>query len=445
MPSHPEDVADVAGVREDAEVLADLEVDFKGDLEVIPGGPLRRRERLIRFCRRHRLLTGTAILLLPFALLLSYTWVQAMTKPGPESFLARNVQWMRDMHMGWLVDRVEQKYYEHEQPPDGGTPDQAIAPVGPAAEGNPVEQGRSSSSAPAPASTIPHLQPPSRLPSPAAELLPNEGEWFPAGPEMPGGLHGVYTTKVRPNAQKTSLLVFVAWIDPKLTNIKIHPGTELPGGKLATPSFIPPEQCADAILAVNGGFRFDQARGGWYSEGKEAPGKPLRDGAASLVLFKDGSVGYGMWGRDYTDADLERIDTVRQNLDLMVDNGQIVDDLDKKDWGAQLKNSYFIWRSGYGITADGALIFVGGPGLQPRDLAQTLINAGAVRGGEGDINPEWVVSNLYSVGPDGKCHGTKGLEGPEDKGGQRSSADRYLKTDTRDFIAVYRKPIPAPG
>ncbi len=129
----------------------------------------------------------------------------------------------------------------------------------------------------------------------------------------------------------------------------------------------------------------------------------------------------------------------------MVDDGQIVADLDQKDWGAQLKNSYFIWRSGYGVTRDGALLFVGGPGLQPRDLAQTLVNAGAVRGGQGDINPEWVVSNLYGVGPDGKCHGTKGLDGPEDKGGQRSSANRYLKTDTRDFIAVYRKDIPAPG
>ncbi len=405
---------------------------------------LSRRERVVGFCRRHRVLSAVAIFVAPFMVMLAYTWVQAMTKPGAESFLARNVQWLRDMHMGWLVDRVEQKYYENEQPPDGGTPEQAVAPVGPAGDGIPAGKALPATT-PAPNATIPHLPPPTRLPSPAAELLPNEGEWFPAGPELPGGLHGVYTTKVRPNAQKTSLLVFVAWIDPKLVNIKIHPGTELPGGKLETPSFIPPERCADAILAVNGGFRFDQSRGGWYSEGKVAPGKPLRDGAASLVVFKDGSVGYGMWGRDYTAADLERIDTVRQNLELMVDDGQIVADLDQKDWGAQLKNSYFIWRSGYGVTRDGALLFVGGPGLQPRDLAQTLVNAGAVRGGQGDINPEWVVSNLYGVGPDGKCHGTKGLDGPEDKGGQRSSANRYLKTDTRDFIAVYRKDIPAPG
>ncbi|MCX7620548.1 MAG: hypothetical protein N2037_06850, partial [Acidimicrobiales bacterium] len=192
---------------------------------------LSRRERIVHFCRRHRLLTGTAILLFPFVVLLTYSWVQAMTKPGAESFLARNVQWLRDVHMGWLVDRIEQKYYEHEQPPDGGTPDQAITPIGSESERREPASSSNNEAPNAPPQTLPHLTPPSRLPTPASDPLPNEGEWFPAGPELPGGLHGVYTTKVRPNAQKTSLLVFVAWIDPKLTTVKIHPGTELPGGK----------------------------------------------------------------------------------------------------------------------------------------------------------------------------------------------------------------------
>jgi hypothetical protein len=153
-------------------------------------------------------------------------------------------------------------------------------------------------------------------------------------------------------------------------------------------------------------------------------------------------VNIGQWGRDVGPADLPNIDNVRQNLELLVDNGQLSPAAmdPNHDWGALLKNIYYVWRSGFGVTKDGALVFVGGPALQPKDLAQRLIDAGAVRGMEMDINPEWVTANLYSVGPDGKCQGEKGLGGPENTGGQRQPADRYLSTDTRDFIAVFNKP-----
>ena len=396
-----------------------------------------RRERAVHWARFHRLATGAIILAIPLCILLGTTWAQAMTKPGQESFQARNVQWLRDIHMGWMVDRVEQLYYSREQPPDGGTPDQAIGPSGAAPTTVEEETSDDEEETPTTPATIPHLALPPPVATPAAEPLPDEGAWFPAGPDL-GGFHGVYTTKVRPNDQKTSLLVFVAWVDPTVTDVQIQPGLELPGGTWTNPSQIPPDRCQDAILAFNGGFRFDQARGGWYSDGRQ--GVPLRDGAASMVQYPDGRYAIGEWGRDFGEADLPGMTTVRQNLELLVDNGEPVANIDTNDWGAELANSYFIWRSGYGITADGALIYVGGPGLQPRDLAQTLINAGAVRGFEGDINPEWVAANLFSTGPDGACTGTPSLEGSQDKGGQRSPGDRYLSPDTRDFVAVYTKP-----
>jgi hypothetical protein len=47
------------------------------------------------------------------------------------------------------------------------------------------------------------------------------------------------------------------------------------------------------------------------------------------------------------------------------------------------------WRSGLGVTADGALVCVVGPALDPLQLAQLLVRAGVVRGLELDINPEW--------------------------------------------------------
>jgi hypothetical protein len=47
------------------------------------------------------------------------------------------------------------------------------------------------------------------------------------------------------------------------------------------------------------------------------------------------------------------------------------------------------WRSGLGITADGALVYAVGPALDPLQLARLLVRAGVVRGMQLDINPSW--------------------------------------------------------
>lgn len=416
---------------------APLAVADDGPGTTEPPGPTGGGHRLIGFARRHRVLTAACIILVPFAVLVGYSIAAALTKPGQESVDARMVQWARDNHLGFAVNWAEDKYYENNQPPSGGTPDQAIGP----AAVTPTTPATSPEDSPTTKALPPHLPPPTKVPTPAAQPIANEGEWFPAG-EPVGGLPAVYTTKVRPNAEKTSLLVFLAWIDPKLASIQTFPGSEVPGGKWSVGNQIPADQCSQAIMAANGGFRFDQARGGYWSEGQEK--YKMRDGAATMVTYKDGTADVGMWGRDFGPADYDKIAVARQNLDLLVDNGQVVPDIDSKDWGALLKNVYFVWRSGWGVTKDGAIVYAGGPALQPKDLAQRLADAGAVRAMEGDINPEWVTANLYSVGPDGKCTGTKGLDGPEDKGGMRQSADRYLSLDTRDFVAVFRRPVPNP-
>jgi hypothetical protein len=52
-------------------------------------------------------------------------------------------------------------------------------------------------------------------------------------------------------------------------------------------------------------------------------------------------------------------------------------------------------RSGVGVTADGALVYVTGPALDPLQLAQLLVRAGVVRGMQLDINPYWTVLVTY--------------------------------------------------
>ena len=67
------------------------------------------------------------------------------------------------------------------------------------------------------------------------------------------------------------------------------------------------------------------------------------------------------------------------------------------------------WRSGLGITADGALIYAAGPDLAPLQLAQLLIRAGAVRAMELDINPAWPVFASYApASPDGPAAPSNG-------------------------------------
>ena len=194
--------------------------------------------RVVAFCRRHRILSSILIVLFPLLCLIGYSWVGAMTKEGSESFMAKNVQWLRDMHLGFAVDRIEQWQYGRDQPESGGTPDSIAKPSnlpGSAAPSS-ANPGQPTQSTPA----LPkHIQPPAPLKSPAPQPIDYEGVWNGAGPDMGGGLRPMYYTKVRPNDEKTSLLIFVAWIDPNLAKIELHPGTELPGGKWLTPPRIP--------------------------------------------------------------------------------------------------------------------------------------------------------------------------------------------------------------
>jgi len=386
-------------------------------------------ERKPHFWQRRPKTTIAIAIVLLLLIYPTATYVAALRKPGNESLEARTAEWARDMKLGFAVDWLEQRHFAEDQFVQGGTPDATAFEV--------AGQTTPSSMATTTSITIPHSKPPTRMASPVNPPNAGEGEWIPIGPQ-PKGIPGVYVTKVRPDTTHTSLTLFAAWIDPKLTDIVLHPGTDLPGGEWATPHQIPAERCASAVMASNGFFRMDQARGGYYAEGRE-PFK-LRDGAASFVIMKDGSVDVVQWGREYGRDKLDSIASVRQNLQLLVDNGQPTPSTkDDTDWGAKLPNVYFMWRSGYGVTADGALVYVGGPALTPFDLATALVNAGAVKAMEGDINPEWVTAILVSDTGNG-CTGQKALGGPENTGGMRAPDDRYLETDTRDFVAVYAKP-----
>jgi hypothetical protein len=129
-----------------------------------------------------------------------------------------------------------------------------------------------------------------------------------------------------------------------------------------SPNSRSPGNCPGLIAAWNGAFRITNgdAKGGFYLDGRTVAG--LRDGQASEVIKRDGSIAIGQWGRDVTMT--PDVVGVRQNLELLVDNGQVVPAVDSSDhnlWGVTVDNRYFVWRSGVGITADGNIVYAMGP------------------------------------------------------------------------------------
>jgi len=118
------------------------------------------------------------------------------------------------------------------------------------------------------------------------------------------------------------------------------------------------------------------AKGGYYTEGRVVD--PLRTGAASFVIYANGSVNVGAWGSDLSMT--SRVVSVRQKLGAtrgrraphrgreseLARVGFDVRRLFVRQVSSRHRSSMEI---GVGITANGALIYVTGPALSPYQLA----------------------------------------------------------------------------
>ncbi|HUC35503.1 MAG TPA: phosphodiester glycosidase family protein [Acidimicrobiales bacterium] len=254
-----------------------------------------------------------------------------------------------------------------------------------------------------------------------------------------GGVPAVYEAYMRPDAVHTSVVVGVAWIDTKLLGATLYSGSTTPGGgpwQYTAPVSAP--SASTLVAAFNSGFLMSNANGGYYTQGKTV--YQLRQGAASFVIYNDGSSTVGQWGRDVSMT--ANVVSVRQNLNLIVDGGQPVPGLNANDttqWGYTLNNNVYVWRSGVGVTADGALVYVGGPNLNITDLADVLARAGAIRAMELDINTDWVNFSTYApTSATGVASSTNGSTLISDMAG---GPGRYFEPWwSRDFITMSVRP-----
>jgi len=345
--------------------------------------------------------------------------VAALRAPGTDSVAARLAEWARDHGFDGLVTWLEKQQYRYHPPPTGGVPSGGI----PRVAGMPATG--LDALGPAGLPPPPALHPPAGLPP-----LPGEGEW-----DTVATVHGrpaVRVAHVRPDREHTSFLVGVMWIDPTLVRGQLHPGFQDPGSaSLAATSLTAAEQ-RTVVAVFNGGFRLSASHGGYYSEGHTV--RPLIDGAASLVLRTDGTATVGAWNREVRmDPDVV---SVRQNLVPLVDGGQVNPTCQSGgavQWGSTVGQAAFVHRSGFGVTASGAEVYVGGPALSVCDLGLILQASGVVRGMELDINPNWVSGAYFHSAPDSPPRGFPLFPG------EHVAPEHYLSPSSRDWYAFYAR------
>jgi hypothetical protein len=423
-----------------------------------PVPPKRRLSRPLRLLRGGLLLLAAALISIAL-----WSYVGALTAPGSASVGTRTVEWISNSVPGGrpVVLLVERLYYKWTAPPAGGTPAGGLPRVatpggntvlaavaarpngsGPPSQSTQVSQAaqpsrpfqasQSSDSIQAPA----HLAAPARIQPIAANPLPDEGQWQVAG-RLVEGLPALRVTYLRPDVVHTSLVAGVMWLDTRLLRAELVPGTQLPSA--ATPwtglhFSIPAGARANLVATFNSGFLLRDSGGGWYGQGRVAV--PLADGVASLVIYKDGTGTVAKWGRDVTMD--SNVAAVRQNLQLIVDDGQINPDVatdNIKLWGRTLGNTTLVWRSGVGVTGDGALVYAAGNKLSVHSLAEVLQRAGCVRAMELDINSKWTSANYYQLAA-GDPQVVSPIKLLPD---MTRPAGRYLVPDERDFIAIFAR------
>jgi Phosphodiester glycosidase len=339
-----------------------------------PHGPSRRRHLVRRF------LAALMVIVLVVMVLVGVSLWGAWRTPGNQSFEAKWADWLRAHHAAAVANAIEQYYYSHHVPPRGGRP--ARLNTVPAPSGRQASPARVG------------LPPPSPEPLVVSPGLPGEGQWVPADATV-SGTAAMYMAQFRADTVYTGQITSAVWIDPTRLRIALVPGAQEPGGRWPQPPDITGVTLSTAVAAFNGGFRMQDAHGGFYLDGHQAI--PLQAGAASMVIYVDGHINIGAWGSEVTMTPL--VGAVLQNLVPIVDNGQTAPDATYHDthiWGATLGANTVVARSGIGVTASGALIYVAGPALTARSLAESLQRAGAVRAMALDINPEWVTFSFYS-------------------------------------------------
>ncbi len=254
-------------------------------------------------------------------------------------------------------------------------------------------------------------------------------DWQPAVAVR--GQTAVWISRV-PAFHEAGFTITLLRFDQALVTLALHAGGSQPGGAgWRYGDAIRGAESRTVVTAFNSAFQESYGAGGFEQGGRV--GWPLRRGAASVVVYRDGFADIGRWRRTVPRSGLP-VAAVRQNLALLIDRGRIpasVDTCIKRCWGDPLHEQPIVARSALGITARGDLVWAAGHNLSVRALAEALVHKAVIRAMELDINPAWVAGYVY--------------EHPRRRGapvpiplvpGQTGIPGQFLSPYFRDFFAV---------
>ena len=262
-----------------------------------------------------------------------------------------------------------------------------------------------------------------------APALAGEGQWVPADTWDPGPA-SIMTTTFRPDPAAPGVVAYAAWIRTTSTQLALYPGYQGPGPSPLDrgPEMVPQSAWPSLLAAFNSGFYEADAAGGFYAHGTLY--FPMVNGLATVVATTDGRVDIVDWQGGTTPG--PDVVMARQNLPLLVDGGAVTPAASSPSlWGLTLGGVPAVWRTGLGIDAEGNLVYVAAPAQTGLSLGQVLVDVGAVRGMELDINPEWPIFTTYG-GP-GAVSPSLFVPNPN------QIPNRFLYPSTKDFFAVFAR------
>jgi hypothetical protein len=258
------------------------------------------------------------------------------------------------------------------------------------------------------------------------------GSTLPAQAAPAAGASTVVWESAGPHMSLASLAkgtISLLQMDPTALRYRFLPGYKWPEKSPRTKADHDPTTWVPGMVAAfNGGFKLSDGVGGYYYQGRMVA--PLRDGLASMVFTKDGSLRVVAWtgGATVTPDVL----AVRQNLKPLVLNGRIQtrasDGL--KTWGVNIRKGTIIAnRSALGMRADGTLVFGFAYASTPETLAKAMVAGGVQTAIALDMNGLWPTGYLYR-------HTATGVVGRKINTHIVRSPKLYLDTTNKDFVVV---------
>jgi hypothetical protein len=314
--------------------------------------------------------------------------------------------------------------------------------------------------APAPldtrASTDETQWPPARIAPIWKSPEPGEGVWVvpevawlrrPAGASE-AALSAFYQTFVRPDEERPYSKVLLVAMDMRQLELDMEAGVEDPE-PLTGPAGsgrIPrdPAVYRRVAAAFNGAFKTEHGHYGMMVHKRVL--LPPVPGAATILVLSDRRVGFGTWGVDRKLGGMEGIadeDIVsfRQNLDPLIDHGQI-NPTGRSQWGFTIAGKGVqTERSGVCVTSGGHLVYAWGDDVNAKALALAMKAAGCDYAMHLDMNP-YHTGFLFTAIDDLSARRYKSQLLTS---GMSIQPDRYIQYSPKDFFYVLARDVrPAP-